>query len=92
MRGRAGGARQLFGLCAAALGVGAWLAPPQFRPTLLVLGAIAASAGGRIGGVAAAVVSAAAPVGLPVRAAAIAAALVAAELGARFGRARSPTA
>ena len=88
MRGRAGGARQLFGLCAAALGVGAWLAPPQVRPTLLVLGAIAASAGGRIGGVAAAAVSAAAPVGLPVRAAAIAAALVSGELDHRHRRDR----
>ena len=88
MRGRAGGARQLFGLCAAALGVGAWLAPPQVRPTLLVLGAIAASAGGRIGGAAAAVVATAAPVGVPVKAAAIAVALVSGELDHRHRRDR----
>jgi diguanylate cyclase (GGDEF)-like protein len=88
MRGRAGGARQLFGVCAAALGVAAWFAPPPVRPTLLVLAAIAASAGGRIGGLAAAAVTAAAPVGLPVRAAAATVALVAGELEHRHRRAR----
>jgi diguanylate cyclase (GGDEF)-like protein len=88
MRGRAGGARQLFGVCAAALGVAAWLVPPPVRPTLLVLAALAASAGARAGGLAAAAVAAAAPVSLPVRAAAAAAALVAGELEHRHRRDR----
>jgi diguanylate cyclase (GGDEF)-like protein len=88
MRGRAGHARHLFGAGALVLGAAAWLAPAPARPALLVLGAMAASAGGRPAGVAGAGIALLSPVPGPARAAAAVAALVAAELDHRHRHVR----